>query len=227
MNNFNKINIDNSWKKSLSKFINFNDIKSILTFISNEKKAGKEIYPNEDLIFNAFNLCKLSNTKVVIFGQDPYPKKDQANGLAFSSKSSIKTPKSLANIFKEIESDIGVKNIIPDLTYWASQGVLLLNKSLTVESGKPQSHSNIGWDILTESTLRLLKEKKKNIVYLLWGNEAKKFKNLIDCKNNLVLHTSHPSPLSSYRGFFGCKHFSTTNRYLLSNNLKEIDWSTK
>jgi len=227
MNNFNKINIDNSWKKSLSKFINFNDIKSILTFISIEKKAGKEIYPNEDLIFNAFNLCKLSNTKVVIFGQDPYPKKDQANGLAFSSKSSIKTPKSLANIFKEIESDIGVKNIIPDLTYWASQGVLLLNKSLTVESGKPQSHSNIGWDILTESTLRLLKEKKKNIVYLLWGNEAKKFKNLIDCKNNLVLHTSHPSPLSSYRGFFGCKHFSTTNRYLLSNNLKEIDWSTK
>jgi uracil-DNA glycosylase len=162
----------------------------------------------------------------VIFGQDPYPKKGQANGLSFSSNFHNEIPKSLANIFKEIESDLGIINTSPDLKIWAHQGVLLLNKYLSVEKGKPQSHSSIGWDKLTIATIKLLNHKRQNIVYFLWGNESKKLAEFINDEKNLVLKSPHPSPLSAYKGFLGCKHFSKANNYLKSYNKEPINWST-
>lgn len=220
------LNINKNWHDYLIDYVNFDELKKVITYLNSEKNNGFEIFPKEDLLFNAYNLCALSDVKVVIFGQDPYPKKGQADGLSFSSNFDNEIPKSLANIFKEIESDLGIINTSPELKNWAHQGVLLLNKYLSVEEGKPQSHSSIGWDNLTIATIKLLNDKRQNIVYLLWGNESKKLAEFINDKKNLVLKSSHPSPLSAYRGFLGCKHFSKANNYLKSYNKEPINWST-
>ena len=220
------LNINKNWHDYLIDYVNFDELKKVITYLNSEINNGLEIFPKEDMLFNAYNLCALSDVKVVIFGQDPYPKKGQADGLSFSSNFDNEIPKSLANIFKEIESDLGIINTSPELKNWAHQGVLLLNKYLSVEEGKPQSHSSIGWDNLTIATIKLLNDKRQNIVYLLWGNESKKLAEFINDEKNLVLISPHPSPLSAYRGFLGCKHFSKANNYLKSYNKEPINWST-
>jgi len=220
------LNINKNWHDYLIDYVNFDELKKVITYLNSEINNGLEIFPKDDLLFNAYNLCALSDVKVVIFGQDPYPKKGQADGLSFSSNFDNEIPKSLANIFKEIESDLGIINTSPELKNWAHQGVLLLNRYLSVEEGKPQSHSSIGWDNLTIATIKLLNDKRQNIVYLLWGNESKKLAEFINDEQNLVLISPHPSPLSAYRGFLGCKHFSKANNYLKSYNKEPINWST-
>lgn len=220
------LNINKNWHDYLIDYVNFDELKKVITYLNSEINNGLEIFPKEDMLFNAYNLCALSDVKVVIFGQDPYPKKGQADGLSFSSNFDNEIPKSLVNIFKEIESDLGIINTSPELKNWAHQGVLLLNRYLSVEEGKPQSHSSIGWDNLTIATIKLLNDKRQNIVYLLWGNESKKLAEFINDEQNLVLISPHPSPLSAYRGFLGCKHFSKANNYLKSYNKEPINWST-
>ena len=220
------LNINKNWHDYLIDYVNFDELKKVITYLNSEVNNGLEIFPKEDMLFNAYNLCALSDVKVVIFGQDPYPKKGQADGLSFSSSFDNEIPKSLVNIFKEIESDLGIINTSPELKNWAHQGVLLLNRYLSVEEGKPQSHSSIGWDNLTIATIKLLNDKRQNIVYLLWGNESKKLAEFINDEKNLVLKSPHPSPLSAYRGFLGCKHFSKANNYLKSYNKEPINWST-
>ena len=219
-----KVEIEESWYSLLEKEFNkdyFNEIKS---FIKKEYKT-KIIFPPAKLIFNAFNLTPVNKIKVVIIGQDPYHGEGQAHGLSFSVPQGIKIPPSLFNIYKELKDDIN--KIIPNhgfLENWAKQGVLLLNSVLTVESGKANSHKNIGWEQFTESVIRILSNNKKNIVFLLWGSYAHKKEEFIDKTNNLILKAPHPSPLSAYTGFFGCKHFSKTNNYLKKCNIKEIEW---
>jgi uracil-DNA glycosylase len=170
-------------------------------------------------------LTKLEKIKVVIIGQDPYHGVGQANGLCFSVSHKQKIPPSLRNIFKELKEDL---NIEPpnngSLNHWSEEGVLLLNSILTVESGKANSHKDIGWEIFTESVIKLISLKMNNIVFLLWGKYAHNKEILIDCKKHLILKASHPSPLSSYRSFFGCKHFSKTNNYLINNGKEGIKW---
>ena len=183
-----------------------------------------EIYPDIDNVYNAFKLCSFKDTKVVILGQDPYHQKGVANGLAFSVNPGCKIPASLRNIYKEIESDVDAEiNKNGDLNHWAEQGVLLLNCSLTVEDSKPGSHSSFGWENITDSVIKLL-NKKSNIVFLLWGAHSIKKRYLIDESKNIVFTAPHPSPLSAYRGFFGCKHFTKTNLYLAKNRIKTINW---
>ena len=175
-------------------------------------------------MFNAFKYCSFLSTKVVIFGQDPYFQKDLANGLAFSVNKDKPIPASLRNIFKEIKNDLGiVKDQKGCLKNWANQGVLLLNASLTVEISNPGSHSNIGWNNFIFDVIDILNNRGE-IVFMLWGNNAKKYHNRINKKNNLVLMASHPSPLSAYKGFFGCNHFSKCNNYLINRNCKPIQW---
>ena len=182
--------------------------------------------PEYDEIFNALNLCKFENLKVVIIGQDPYPNKTHAHGLCFSVKKEVKPfPKSLNNIFKEIKSDLGTD--IPEngnLERWAKQGVFLLNTILTIEEGVTNSHKNIGWEVFTDEIIKLISEKKQNVVFILWGSQAQKKQGLINSAKHLVLKSVHPSPLSAYRGFWGCKHFSKTNDYLEKNKLDLISW---
>mgnify|MGYP003317291448 FL=1 len=169
-------------------------------------------------------MCSFSSTKVVIFGQDPYFQNGVANGLAFSVNEGKKIPASLKNIYKEINNDIGeIKNKKGSLDDWTKQGVLLLNSSLTVEVGIPGSHSNIGWDDFIGEVIKIL-SNKTDVVFILWGNHAKKYLKFIDANNNLILTSSHPSPLSAHRGFIGCKHFSQCNKYLINKNIKKIDW---
>ena len=193
-------------------------------FITKEIEKNKTICPPYNEIFNAFKYCSFSDTKVVIFGQDPYFQKGVANGLAFSVRPNKPIPSSLKNIYKEIKNDVGKsKNSDGCLVNWARQGVLLLNSSLTVEESKPGSHSNIGWENFIRETLKVL-QKKRNIVFILWGNHAKKYLKFIDSKHNLILISAHPSPLSAHRGFFGSNHFSKCNKYLEKNNLDQIIW---
>lgn len=182
--------------------------------------------PEYNEVFNAFNYCTLDNLKVVILGQDPYPNKTHAHGLCFSVKSEVNPlPKSLNNIFKEVRSDLGIN--IPEngnLRRWASEGVFLLNTILTIEEGITNSHKNMGWETFTDEVIRIISREKENVVFLLWGNQAQKKEVLIDSNKHLILKSVHPSPLSAYRGFNGCKHFSKANTYLADNNLAEIKW---
>ena len=219
-----KVDLHPSWNKLLEKELEkpyFQILKQKIT----AEYLNKTIYPPEKLIFNAFSLTPLDKVKVVILGQDPYHGKGQAHGLSFSVQKEVKIPPSLMNIYKELKSDINKE--IPKngfLENWASQGVLLLNNILTVRSGKPNSHKNLGWEKFTESTIHLISKRKKNLVFLLWGNDAQKKEKYIHPNKHLVLKTVHPSPLSAYRGFFGSKHFSKSNNYLKKNNIKEIIW---
>ncbi len=192
-------------------------------FLNNEY-ANNTIYPQEDKIFNAINHVPFEKVKVVIIGQDPYHEPGQAQGLSFSVPENIQIPPSLINIMKEIENDLGIKCLNNgNLERWANQGVLLLNTVLTVRKGLANSHKDKGWENLTRKIIELLGKREKPIVFLLWGSYAQSYQDLIE-KQHLILKAPHPSPLSAYRGFFGCKHFSKCNEFLKSNGIEPIDW---
>ena len=184
------------------------------------------VFPEKQNIFKAFYLTKLDNLKVVILGQDPYHGFGQAQGLAFSTPANIKNPPSMQNILKEIQSDLGKKSICEDgdLTPWAKQGVLLLNTILTVEEAKPKSHHNLGWEVFTDNIIKYISDNCEDTIFILWGSPAISKTKLIDRKKHHILTAPHPSPLSSYRGFFGCKHFSQANDILKSLNKEAIIW---
>ena len=190
-----------------------------------EEYSTRQIFPPADEIFTAFELTPLSEVKVVIIGQYPYHGDGQAHGLCFSVKPDIETPPSLVNIYKELSTDLGC--YIPNngyLTKWAKQGVLLLNTVLTVRAHQANSHRGIGWEEFTDAAIRILNEQDRPIVYLLWGKPAQMKKSMLNNPKHLILEAPHPSPLSAYRGFFGCQHFSKTNEFLKENGLAPIDW---
>ena len=206
------VKIEKSWKEVLKSEFVKPYFEQIPQHIKTEKSQGKIIYPPGSVIFNAFNITPFDKVKVVILGQDPYHGKGQAHGLCFSVQNGVAPPPSLMNIFKELQDDIGID--IPshgNLTHWAEQGVFLLNASLTVRTGEPMSHSKIGWATFTDMVIKKISELKKNVVFILWGKFAQEKRVLIDESKHLVLRSVHPSPLSAYGGFFGCKHFSKTN----------------
>ncbi len=218
------IKIEDSWKMVLIEEFNKPYFQNLTQFIK-EEKAKKNIYPPGSLIFNAFNSTPFDKVKIVILGQDPYHGAGQAHGLCFSVQKGIKPPPSLVNIYKELHSDIGMP--IPShgcLQDWANQGVFLLNAILTVEAHKAASHQNKGWEIFTDSVIEKLSSQRENLVFMLWGNYAKNKINLIDTNKHLVLTAAHPSPFSAYNGFFGCKHFSKANQYLIENGQAPVDW---
>ena len=220
------VKIERSWKEVLKSEFAKPYFEQIPQHIKTEKSQGKIIYPPGSVIFNAFNLTPFDKVKVVILGQDPYHGKGQAHGLCFSVQNGVAPPPSLMNIFKELQDDIGID--IPshgNLTHWAEQGVFLLNASLTVRTGEPMSHSKIGWATFTDMVIKKISELKKNVVFILWGKFAQEKRVLIDESKHLVLRSVHPSPLSAYGGFFGCKHFSKTNEYLVSKGIDPVDWS--
>ena len=218
------IKLPQSWEKELKNIKLKDNIYSPLNQICLDINKGHDVYPPVDKIFNAFNLCSFDNTKVVIFGQDPYHQKGLANGLAFAVNKGNKIPPSLRNIYKEIQDDLGFcYHNLGNLEEWAMQGVLLLNTSLSVIDSLPGSHSNIGWSMLIDSVIQIL-SNKRDVIFLLWGSGSAEKEYLIDSEVNYVLKSSHPSPLSSYRGFFGCKHFSKTNNILLNINKSPIKW---
>ena len=185
-----------------------------------------KVFPEKKNIFKAFSLSKIEDLKVVILGQDPYHGFGQAQGLSFSTPKEVKNPPSMMNILKEINDDLGKKSICEDgdLTPWATQGVMLLNTILTVEEGLPKSHHNLGWEIFTDNIIKYISDNCQDVVFILWGSPAISKSKLIDKSKHHILTASHPSPLSSYRGFFGCKHFSKTNRILKDLGKEEINW---
>lgn len=216
--------IGNDWDFALSEEFKKDYFLKIQDFID-EEYSSKTIYPPYDEIFNAFKLTPLSNVKVVILGQDPYHEEGQAHGLAFSTPEGRPIPRSLKNIFKEINAEYDYP--IPTsgcLEKWAEQGVFLLNTVLTVEDGNANSHSKCGWQTFTDNVIGILNRQDQPIVFLLWGKQAEKKKELITNENHLVLITSHPSPFSARRGFLGCNHFKLANDFLKDNKIKEIDW---
>lgn len=219
-----KVNIEESWRVALQSEFDQPYFGELIDFIKKEKAAGKVIYPPGSYIFNAFNTTPLSELKVVILGQDPYIKPQQAMGLSFSVPKGIRTPPSLKNIYKELNTDIGLPIADHgDLTAWAQQGVFLLNAALTVEKGKSGSHLKKGWGQFTDAVIGLISEERENIVFMLWGNFAKAKANLIDANKHLVLQAAHPSPLAG-GAYFGSKHFSQANAYLEEHGLGTIDW---
>lgn len=190
-----------------------------------EEYSTRQIFPPADEIFTAFEMTPLSDVKVVILGQDPYHGDGQAHGLCFSVKPDVETPPSLVNMYKELNSDLGC--YIPNngyLTKWAKQGVLMLNTVLTVRAHQANSHRGIGWEEFTDAAIKALNEQDRPIVYLLWGKPAQTKKTMLNNPKHLILEAPHPSPLSAYRGFFGCQHFSKTNEFLKINGLEPIDW---
>lgn len=220
------VKIEASWKKVLKEEFKKPYFTQIVQHLKTEKEQGKTIYPPGPLIFNAFDKTPFPNVKVVILGQDPYHGPRQAMGLSFSVPRGVPPPPSLINIFKELHDDVGVP--LPqngDLTPWAEKGVLLLNASLTVRAGEPMSHSRIGWHIFTDQVISTVSTLKEDIVFLLWGKFAQEKTNLIDGRKHHILKAAHPSPLSANNGFFGCRHFSKTNQYLMKKGLDPIDWA--
>ena len=219
-----QVRMEKSWKNALADEFGKPYFESLVRFLHSEKDAGQTIYPPGSQIFRAFELTPLDNLKVVILGQDPYHGPGQAHGLSFSVSAGVPAPPSLKNIFKEIESDLGVRmSGYPDLEKWARQGVLLLNAVLTVRAGQPTSHSKIGWQEFTDAVIRYISDNCEGVVFLLWGNFARTKSALIDHSKHHVLEAAHPSPLA--RGaFFGCRHFSQTNALLASRGLQPIDW---
>lgn len=197
-----------------------------LTEQIDKKYENSVVFPEKENIFKAFSLTKLDDLKVVILGQDPYHGFGQAQGLSFSTPKEIKNPPSMVNILKEIKEDLQKDSFCldGDLTSWAKDGVLLLNTILTVEESKPKSHHNLGWEIFTDNIIKYINDNNENIIFLLWGAPAISKSKLIDANKHHILSAPHPSPLSSYRGFFGCKHFSKTNEILKSLGKKEINW---
>ena len=222
-----EIELEKSWKEVLKDEMSTSYFKDLMAYVEHQYVVtGDRIFPKKSELFQALNLCPLDSVKVVILGQDPYPTKGFAHGLCFSVEETVfPFPKSLNNIFKELESDTGKP--IPEngnLRRWAEQGVLLLNTVLTVEEGKPDSHAGKGWERFTDAVLSVINQEQTEIVYLLWGSKAQTKAEKLDAERNLILKTVHPSPLSAYRGFFGSKHFSQANSYLLAHGKKPINW---
>ncbi len=216
--------IDQEWKEVLTEEFQKPYFETLRKYLVEEKKKFV-IYPPGKNIFEAFNRTPFSEVKVVILGQDPYHGPGQAHGLCFSVPSGVVFPPSLQNILKELESDLGIP--FPesgDLSKWADQGVLLLNATLTVRANQAGSHQGNGWEQFTDAAIRNLSERHTGLVFLLWGNYARNKKNLIDLGKHLILEAPHPSPLSVYRGFFGCRHFSGVNKWLEKNGKLPIDW---
>ncbi len=219
--------IGNDWDKYLKDEYSKEYFIKLKHFISNEYKT-KTVYPKMSEIFNAFQKTPFENVKVVILGQDPYHGEKEAEGLSFSVKVGIQKPPSLINIFSELKGDLGIEP--PNhgsLVSWAEQGVLLLNSTLTVLKDTPKSHSNKGWEIFTDEVIKIINNKSTPVVFILWGSDARSKKYLITNKKHLIIESAHPSPLSAYRGFFGSRPFSRTNDFLISNNIKPIDWKIK
>ena len=219
------VKLDDSWKNHLNHHINSEQFRNLVDFVKTEYKDNV-CYPKGSLIFSALNNCVFEKVKLVILGQDPYHNPNQANGLAFSVPENINHPPSLINIFKEIQQDLNTRYPASgDLMRWVNQGVLLLNSTLTVRKNRPGSHQNKGWEDFTDEIINIISLRKKNVVFLLWGNYAKKKSKLIDQNKHLILSSGHPSPLSANRGYwFGNKHFSKANQYLKENNIDEIIW---
>lgn len=216
--------IHESWKRVLEHELNHSYMGELKSFLIEEKKHYT-IFPRGHDIFNAFNSTPFDMVKVVILGQDPYHGAGQAHGLSFSVQHGVQLPPSLQNIFKELVSDIGCEYPKSgDLSHWAHEGVLLLNTLLTVRSGEPFSHKERGWERFTDQVIRILSDQREHIVFILWGTPAGKKASLIDSRKHLILTAPHPSPLSSYRGFFGSKPFSRTNIYLTSQGIAPIAW---
>lgn len=221
------IQLEESWKKLLLQEFQKDYMKKLKIFLTTELKKKKRIYPKGSEYFMALNLTPFDKVKIVILGQDPYHGYGQAHGLAFSVRPEVSIPPSLLNIYKELQSDLNIPMAKHgSLKSWAEQGVLLLNSSLSVEVGKPQSHKGKGWETFTDRIIEVLNEKKEGIVFILWGRFAGEKGAIVDRSKHCVLKAPHPSPFSADRGFFGCKHFSKSNKYLQSKSIKEIDWSS-
>jgi len=219
------VKIEATWKEVLQQEFSKPYFEQIVAFLKIEKAQGKIIYPPGPLIFNAFEQTPFNKVKIVLLGQDPYHGQGQAMGLSFSVPAGIKPPPSLVNIFKEINTDIGLP--IPntgDLTPWAKQGVLLLNAALTVRAGEPNSHSKTGWHLFTDAVIKKISDEKRGVVFLLWGSFAHQKQVLIDETKHHVLKAAHPSPFSVDKGFFGCKHFSKANAFLVKQGIDPVDW---
>lgn len=218
------VKIDDSWGKRLANEFSMPYFEELTNFVRHEY-SHHTCYPPGSMIFNAFNLCKFEDVKVVILGQDPYHEPKQAEGLCFSVAEGVAHPPSLQNIFKEIQSDLGIA--VPtsgSLRRWAEQGVLLLNATLTVRAHQAGSHQGKGWEKFTDAVIAQLASEKEHLVFILWGSYAQKKGAYIDRSRHLVLQSAHPSPLSAYRGFFGNHHFSLTNDYLTKHGQKPIEW---
>lgn len=219
-----KVNIHTSWQQVLQQEFDKPYFEQLIEFVRHEY-ATTTCYPPGSLIFNAFNQCHFDDVKVVLIGQDPYHEPGQAHGLCFSVQDGIQYPPSLLNIFKEINSDTG--RPMPtsgNLLRWAQQGVLLLNATLTVRAHQAGSHQKHGWEVFTDSVIKILAAERENLVFILWGSYAQSKAQLIDGTKHLILRSAHPSPLSAYRGFFGNHHFTLTNDYLRKYNKQEIEW---
>lgn len=220
------VKIEASWKDRLKSEFTKPYFLQVATHLKTEKLTGATIYPPGQMIFNAFTQTPFDEVKVVILGQDPYHNTGQAMGLSFSVPDGVPPPPSLANIYKELHTDIGMT--IPktgNLTHWAKQGVLLLNAILTVRANEPASHSKIGWMHFTDAVIKKISDEKTNVVFVLWGKFAQDKQVLIDATKHHILKAAHPSPLSAYNGFFGCKHFSRINQLLMKDGFDPIDWN--
>lgn len=220
-----QVQIEEGWKSVLQDEFDKPYFSAILQCLKQQKQLGKTIYPEEKWIFNAFTQTPFQAVKVLLLGQDPYHGPGQAHGLCFSVQEGVKPPPSLQNIYKELQADIAKPmSQSGNLLSWAQQGVLMLNASLTVEANLPLSHSKIGWEQFTDAVIQKVSTEKQGIVFLLWGRFAQEKERLIDTSKHYVLKAAHPSPFSAYNGFFGCKHFSTTNQLLKQQGKAEIVW---
>lgn len=214
-----------SWKARIGGEFELPYMRELKAFLQSEKAAGKTVYPPMPEVFNALNHTSFENVKVVILGQDPYHGPNQAHGLCFSVQPGVKIPPSLLNMYKELVTDVGIT--MPDhghLTAWADQGVLLLNATLTVVEGNAGAHQGKGWETFTDKVIQSINEQREGVVFLLWGSYAQKKGQFIDKNKHFVLKAPHPSPLSAHRGFFGCRHFSQANQYLVSKGVQPINW---
>jgi uracil-DNA glycosylase len=219
------VQIEDSWKKVLEDEFKLPYFIELSRTVGKVYLEGAPIYPAPKAIFKAFELCPFDSVKVVILGQDPYHGVGQAHGLCFSVQEGVKVPPSLKNIYKELLNDLNIPiSNSGNLEHWAKQGVLLLNATLTVEGGKPGSHQGLGWEQFTDAIIQKISNEKEHVVFLLWGKYAEMKGGKIDTKKHLVLTAPHPSPFSAYTGFFGCKHFSITNKYLRNHGEKPIEW---
>jgi len=220
-----KVQLPQDWRNRLGEELEKPYFQKLSAFVDGERQAY-EVFPPEDDVFNALNTTPYEKVNVLLLGQDPYHGPGQAHGLCFSVQNGVPPPPSLINIFKELHSDIGVE--VPrsgNLTKWAQHGVFLLNASLTVRAGEPMSHAKIGWATFTDTVIKKISDKKEHVVFMLWGKFAQEKKILIDETRHCILKTVHPSPLSASGGFFGCKHFSKANAYMVSKGIDPIDWS--
>lgn len=218
------VHLGGGWDEKLAPLFSDERYKKIREFLKQEY-SSRTIYPDMYDLYNCFRFTPFDELKVVLLGQDPYHEPNQAHGLCFSVKEGVKNPPSLENIFKELSDDIGAeKPKSGNLTKWAKEGVLLMNTSLTVREHYANSHSKCGWSWFTDSVIKIISEEKENVVFILWGGNARSKKDLIDTRKHLILECAHPSPLSAYNGFFGCRHFSKTNDYLIEHGKTPVDW---